>query len=93
VSRRRKTDVEPILIRHWLNDLGFQSTAFVYVTTDGDGYGQFRISDCSRQIDLDIDHSNKAEYDNTRQKLVNLLDATVKVIDHIDEVATARGFK
>ena len=61
-------------VRKFLNRKGYQGIASVHATWDGHGYGNLTISDCSRQVSISIDASNRGERNNTLYKLDILTD-------------------
>lgn len=91
------------MIRRWLNRRGYQSVAYIFsrlsceeyvsekdgvVSRDRDFYAELTISDCSRQISLDITADQ-----NTLDKLTRLITALEEVRAYVEGVIEWMGSK
>ena len=74
--------------RTFLNLEGFHSNAslstYLSKSAYGDGfYGEYKLADCTRTVEMSIDLANKDDYDNVMFKLENIIRITSELKEAI----------
>lgn len=74
--------------RAFLNKGGYHSNASLVATITDSEYGTgfyatYKLTDCSRSVELSIDLDDLDEYENTLSKLQTIIDITKSFKDHV----------